>query len=237
MSNLQLNRTFLRQFHDNGIMLQTQKKFQYQSLSYRPFSGKRRDVRLIYHPLASRVNDEHIVQRLMNKLTKEVVPHSKYLSAYVRQLIQVFSGYSDREPATASYYAHLVSELSSFSASTAIFQTRAQNHLISFLENIASVQTLGGESHACYSEDILSLRQLTEHALDQLQEMCDRLYLIVIKESQKGKAVMVFSRIGEWLRHLMAIAENLILSTQEILRLLKNWEVRMSKREMQEIYN
>jgi hypothetical protein len=218
-------------------MFQTQKKFKYQSLCYRPFCGNRRDVRLIYHPLASRVNDEHIVQRLMNKLTKEVVPHSKYLSTYVRQLIQVFSGYSDHEPATASYYTHLLSELRSFLTSTAFFQTRVQNHLISFLENIASVQTLGGEGHACYTEDILSLRQLTEHALDQLNEMYDRLYLIVIKESQKGQALMVVSRIGEWLRHLMAIAKNIIFSTQDILRFLKNWEVRMSRREMQEIYN
>lgn len=237
MSKLHLHKSFLRQFHEDPVVSPTPEKFRYQHLNYRSFNGKHREVRLLYRSLSGRLNDEQIVQRLMEKLTKEVVPHAKKMSGCARQLFQIFTVYSDLQPYSACYYSTLLSELKIFTALTEHFKSRMQNHLIGFLENISSETTLKEESTACYTEDIRSLRHLTKVSLNQIEDIYDRIDLIVGKESQNEKAVTVASRIGEFLRHLLSLTENLIFSTRDTLNLLGKWEKRMLKREMQEIYN
>jgi hypothetical protein len=237
MSNLPLNKTFLRQFRDNQMVYSMQKPLSYQSLNYRQFCGNQDEMRLLYKGLSRRLNDENITQKLTERIVKEVIPHARRMSGFVNQLKKICLANSKHEPYTLPYYSPLIIELKTFGSLIEQFEKIVPKQVMKFLNGIRSEKTSGDSVQLYETEKILNLRQLTGHYLDLFREVQEHFFSFLRKESPEEHAIMVYSRIGANMMHLLNLTENLIGSTRDILHLLEKWEIRLKRRETQEIYN
>jgi hypothetical protein len=237
MSNLPLNKTFLRQFRDNQMVYSMQKPRSYQSLNYRQFCGNQDEMRLLYKGLSRRLNDENLAQKLTDRIVKEVIPHARRMSGFVNQFKKNCLANAKHEPFTLPYYSPLIIELKTFASLIEQFEKIVPTQVMKFLNGIRSEKTSGDSVQLYETEKILNLRQLTRHYLDLFREVQGHFFSFLRKESPEEHAIMLYSRIGANMMHLLNLTENLIGSAREILHMLEKWEIRLKRRETQEIYN
>jgi hypothetical protein len=237
MPNLPLSTIFLRQFRDGQMVFTMPNELRFQSLNYRQFTGTRNELNLLYNRLSLKLNDETLVQKLSDKLTNEVIPQTRHLSGYVSQLRKICLGNAKLEPYTLPYYSPLLCELKEFASLIEQFQKLLPTRILSFLNTIRKEKHTAYINKVSETEVISGLRDLTIHYLNLFEEPRDHFYCFLQSESPQEHAIMVYSRIGGSIMHLLDIIENLTISIRDTLSLLDKWETRLDRRERQEIYN
>ena len=237
MPDLPLSTIFLRQFRNGQMVFTMPNKLRYQNLNYRQFSGRNNELGLLYKRLSQKLTDETLVQNLSDKLTKEAIPQARHIARFVSQLRKICLRNAKHEPYTLPYYSPLLCELKTLASLIEQFQKLLPTRILSFLNTIRKEKRPGDTNKVSETEVISGLRDLTIHYLNLFEEASDHFYHFLERESPEERAIMVNSRIGASLMHLLNFTESLMVNLRDTFSLLGKWETRLDRRERQEIYN
>ncbi len=85
MSSHHLNNSFIKRFQDKPVHLGITEK-RYNDLLIHQFTGDNKDILPLLSPLAGKLNDNEIVQRLMSKLIRKDIPATKCMLCFIQYL-------------------------------------------------------------------------------------------------------------------------------------------------------
>ncbi len=233
MSSHHLNNSFIKRFQDKPVHLGITEK-RYNDLLIHQFTGDNKDILPLLSPLAGKLNDNEIVQRLMSKLIRKDIPATKCMLCFIQYLQHKLKNYDPEEPYTSRFCAMLQVEFTTFHSLIEAFQEKILIALLRILEIVNSKKATA--TGTIYGEDVCNVSGEIECYLDLVGKYHDYFNMLWQKELQRA-AITVLSDIGENLSYLTDKIEKVLAESGNTKYLLKKWKTKLINRELQQTYN
>ena len=228
---------FLNQFHQEDIVYPGKKERQYKNVLFRQFGERKNEIPFIVPAVERKLDDSAIICRLISNLENETLPDYFRMSSFAHNLKRQVSSYMTMEPFSTTYYKTVLGLLQSFICLINEFQEKAQQKLLVRLKTFQTVTGNKTNNTTALSEEIDDFVIVMSRFLDGMYDYYNDFNCCVNKESEGLKGVIVTTYMEQYLVKLVALIEKIMYDTRSTQNLLASWKLRLSRRELQRIYN
>ena len=236
MGHYPLNNSFTRQFREEPVLHFNGEAMQSNHLLFQMFGTSKTDTQSLSQWLAPRLHDEAIIYHLQDKLTKDDMPGTERLYAFVQETSRELADQAQAEPYTAHYYDHLIALLRSFLDLIDAFTMNG----LQLISGPSTASFTAEDNRPANSEAVSNVYSIIEDYMYQIMEYFQHFDMLLQKESdstENNARVLVRSYVAHYLDTILHHMEQLISNTDSTLEMLHAWETALQNREEQELYN
>lgn len=227
---------FLQQFRKTDIDLPYEDR-QYGNVCFRHFPKTRKEKSALEGVLENLLAHSQIIDGLVKTMEKAEKVADYRLTAFLQELKNALSAYCRNNPASATRFRNLLTEVSSFSELVRLYQIRTQPLLLEALKNISAERKAARSSIHVGSRNVRSMQVLVRKYRDSLYQYHDVFTGLGEKESEMTGKVTVTTPLGDCLRELSMLIGNRIAAIEATFNGLGEWKMRLRLAEIQGSYN
>lgn len=228
---------FMKQFRLEHIVYPGYEKKPHVNFFFRQFKGRRDEIAILDACLVDKMGDKKIIGRLFEKLREKDLADLTKLSSFMQGLQKKLTAYARKEPGTAKYYQHLLPALQQFTTVISSFYEQIRNDLLNKLR--LPVLNLTGPENLKYfnSSEIDIILAAIEIRSGELKKYFTHFNGLIQQESDDPRRIAVTSEIHHYYSQLVNLIGRVIINTSVTSSRLIKWQVKLSSRETQELYN
>lgn len=228
---------FIRQFHQEPVLYSWQGKERYRNIRIRQFAGQKNETAPLGKVLTSRIDHSGIAGDLVGKLKNEDIPDTRKLSRFSHRIADKFSSCIQDEPYMRAYYQQLLRVMDSFLFLVDNYRNNMQQPWLRTLTGYVKEQPNTEEARSMSSEETASMQRLLARYTEEMQHFYEDFNTLLRQGVDNYHPVKVASSVEYCLLRLMMLIERSIHNGAYLVARLKEWNVRLIRNELQELYN
>jgi len=187
--------------------------------------------------LSKEIDHSSIVGDLIRRLKNEDISSTRKLFKFAHKMLVKFSYCVENESYTAKYYKKLLCTLESLLSVLKTYQGNIQLPLLRTMNSYLTGNGHSAEGTPLCSEDLAAIQVLQIRYADEIHRLYEDFKILFEMESDKKYPVKILSRVEYYLLKLMTLLERSIFNANFLGKRLQEWNVRLIRKENQELYN
>jgi hypothetical protein len=228
---------FANQFRQDYLVYTSAKEQQYDHVMIRQFAGNEQETEWLAKELTQTIHDVPLISRMITTMDKEAIPQAALLIEYGHELKALFTTYSKEESYTATFYSNMVSAITDLQELAETFQRDTGEHLLDKLKIPLIMYTSPERVLDIDTDTLQKIDNVIEYYLDNFDAYDNYFNALIRQEMSHTGRVAVTSQVADQLTKLVSFTDNIINIMQATREILFAWEMQLSSRETQELYN